>query len=252
MPSAYDTSGRLKKNALLGTSLAVDPDQAVQKGQFEELHAEAKGVAGQGREPMLGRLQGRWQEFGQQQQHRLQTIAERKGSLETQYSGLGDSKMEAGFAANKRYSQGEGYNAKSTSALAKAGMPTDFLNEARESFYKEFYHELRSAAKKKSKGGFLGKMLPSKLSKKMGKIIPSKISRVLGLPSGSKHSSEAALAKYAKNMWEARYGDPVEQQYRERISAEVDTLNQQYIPLQEEELDRQADRAELYNMFLGE
>ena len=87
--SAYDPSGRLKKHALLGTSLAVDPTRTAQRGQFEELHKEA-ALSGGGREAMKGRLTGRFQQFGQPQVERLSEIAEQKAGFETEARDLRD------------------------------------------------------------------------------------------------------------------------------------------------------------------
>ena len=232
MASAYDASGRLKKHALLGTSLAADPTRTAERKRYESLHEEAKGFAGQGRAPMLTQLQSRWQEYGSGQQKRLQKIADLKGGFEEEYADVvrPDPKEESRFAAYDKYIEEEGFKKKKVAGLKRKGVPADFLSEAREQYRadKKQYRSERTAARRTEKAGFDPGPAPVK---------------------------PGLRGRYVKSQWEERYGGAGEQAYRDQITAEVDKINQQYIPLQEEEFERQerlANRVDLYNLFLGE
>lgn len=220
MPAAYDVEGRLKKHALLGTSLAVDPYRKEQREKFKSLYGEAKSAAGQGigREGMIGRLQTRWQEFGQPQMSRLGEIAREKGTLQTEAAGLGDVEKEARFSEYEKWiaQPSKAIKSERFKRLAKGGIPQEFLDEA-----KKEYDSLS----------------------KLDKDIYAK-----------EHEINPTLGAFAKYLWAERYGTPAQQAYKEQISAEVDKLQGRYQTLEEEEMERQEklrSRAEFYNMFLG-
>jgi len=61
--SAYK-QGKLKKNPLLGTSLAVDPNREAERESFQALYGEAREIANEGRSGMVKRLSERYQDFG--------------------------------------------------------------------------------------------------------------------------------------------------------------------------------------------
>jgi hypothetical protein len=220
----------------MGTSLAVDPDRAKQREQFQALHEEAKSRPGEGREAMLNRIQGRWQQFGGAQTSRLQEIADRRESLAAEYSGLRDSDEEERFQQYKDYTARKGKKSRQFKKLIDEGIPEEFLREIEEQYYREI-----PGAKRIKKGS----LVYEESLDGGGKSKKKKIER----------ARQKKLGDYARRAWEAKYGGDREENYLQRISDEVDRINKHYIPLQEEEAGRHArlaDRAELYNMFLGE
>jgi len=80
--SAYNSEGNLKKNPLLGTSLAVDPNRKGMRQGFLDLYGEAKQRAGEGREGMLRRLSERNASLGAANQAELEGIPKKLKFLE--------------------------------------------------------------------------------------------------------------------------------------------------------------------------
>lgn len=105
--SAY-RHGLLKKNPLLGTSFLVDPDMAVARARFMELHRAANT---EGREGMLARLANEYRQFGASHQARLQEIAAAKSPLA--YGSPERNELEAEEVQRNKYLQGRAllYNA---------------------------------------------------------------------------------------------------------------------------------------------
>lgn len=61
-------------------------------------------------------------------------------------------------------------------------------------------------------------------------------------------------ARMSKDLYTAQYGTEAQRTYEQRVSDEIDRINEQYIPLGTEAAEREArmaDRMDLYNMFLG-
>ena len=66
--------------------------------------------------------------------------------------------------------------------------------------------------------------------------------------------AQGVAGHMARTKFEKEYGSGAQESYEENIMKEVDKINESYIPLQEEEEERNKrlqDRMELYNMFLG-
>lgn len=79
--SAY-REGRLKKNPLLGTSLAIDPNRVAMRSGYQDLIKEARATANEGREGMLRRLSERYGSLQAEHQPRLTAIPKEIAALE--------------------------------------------------------------------------------------------------------------------------------------------------------------------------
>lgn len=280
MPLAYDAQGRLKKRALLGTSFAVDPTKSKQREQFKALHEEAKTRAGQGRDFMLGQVQDRWQNFEEDQTSKLQALAEQKQGFASELAGVRDPEEEARFEAYRELKAMSNQPGQYRN-LAKAGIPEEFLKEAEREYYK--LHPSRQQVKGSllpserarmeqagllRRGGGGSSVLDKQLKplKTLGKIKPikkigKKIKKFFGGKSEKEREKEKEikrqrnLAKYVKQKLEEQYNEQLARDYEERAAAETERFQRSYMTAQEEEnmrMQRLADRAELYNMFLGE
>jgi hypothetical protein len=256
--SAYTSKGLLKKHALLGSSLAVDNKRKNQRAEYQGLHKEARGLVGGGggRKTMRGRLQSR---LNTAQQTGLADIARRKGNITNELAGLRDIDLEnrldkdaaayAGWgkeiADNPAYSWDpstqsdllgglgntpnipDPYRARAQTALNEIG-----LDKAKT---KEFEDA--------QKDTYLVRPHPD---------TPD----VWGLGNyGYSHDAQKKT-QFNANWFEKNISGAASQRaaYDKNLNSEVDRLNQQYIPLQEQEAGRKKriqSRLELYNMFLG-
>lgn len=88
--SAYSSEGNLKKNPLLGTSLAVDPRRKAMRQGFLDLYGEAKKSAGEGRGGMLRRLSERNAALGAANQADLERIPKQLQQLQDEASSYVD------------------------------------------------------------------------------------------------------------------------------------------------------------------
>jgi len=227
MPSAYDTEGRLKKHALMGTSFATDPYKKKERTQFQTLYGEAKEAAshGIGQEGMLKRLQSDWQGYASNQLSRLEQIAKEREMIQSEgeanISALTDPEKEKRFTAYQQWASLSPQTQQHTGIykLTNMGIPSDFVKEAKRAYLNMNQSDRKAYAKDH------------------------------GVP-----ANRETMSTFIKNLWQDKYGTPQEQAYKEKLSAEVDKLQGRLVPLQEEEIDRQerlASRAELYSMFLG-
>lgn len=257
--SAYDASGRLKKHALAGTSLAVDPGRAAERKQFGKLHEEATAAAGEGRQFMEDKLKQRFKSFGEPQQARLAEIAAQKKAFEVETRGLQDPEKEAGFA---RWEKDSAENiAKKQHRWRELDMPEEFLSGAKKKLKGMDWKERRAWASDRDMwqtqkgydrlGGGEGSY---------AKAFGGKTSRAKNWEKnwwkklGGTKARQYYGGKMAKQMYEDQYGPNAAGAYMKDLSDEVDRINAAYIPLREEEGERQqrlADRVEMYNMFLG-
>jgi hypothetical protein len=275
--SAYDAEGRLKKHALAGTSLAVDPSREAQRRQFGELYEEAKTDPAGGREAMLSRLSERYGDYEKQQASRLAEIASRKSMFDKEVSGLRDPALEESF---ERYKD---TNARDEDIYRwrESHMPAEMLDEAKKKFEGMTWEERRAWAQESIDPSVEGADLlitPSvtpergdalKALKNVSKLQKGDFRWDQVLPSLKKKAplSEKKYweelggvklrqyygGKMAKQLYREQYAGK-EAAYLKKISDEVERINEQYIPLQEEEYERTQrlqDRVELYNMFLG-
>ena len=95
--SAFGPQGRLKKNALRGTALGVDPSRTAERGQFQALHEEAR-AGNFNQSQMRQRLSGRNDAFGAETQGRLSGLASQRSGLQQEQAALFDPAKERGFA----------------------------------------------------------------------------------------------------------------------------------------------------------
>lgn len=224
MASAYDTSGRLKKHALLGTSLAVDPTREAERRAFEELHAEAAASPGATRQDFVNRLSQRYAGMESEQNVRLADIARQRGDFETQARGLRD--------------------------LEKEDKLRDDLSKFRDwtSRYRNQEEFGRNPNPRKWKN-LVAREAIDQANKLWRRMTPQE-------------KYEAKLQYGGQQKWmrdyvmsgEGRTRD-AQKAYETDLNARIDQINAGYIPLQEEATQRQqrlADRVDLYNLFLGE
>jgi len=253
--SAYDQSGRLKKHALAGTSLAVDPDRAKQRSQFQELHKEARTAGAKGRETMVTKLTDRYKKFGNPQMERLAEIAEQKQGFETEAGGLRDRKLEQRFTEFEKNSEAD--RSARNNLPRNLHMPDDVKMEAEEKLKGMGWEERRDYFGNKDVWDTgMGYSLLGQ-----GKGVGSKISQAMpGYEEqywkklGGKKRRGYYHGKMASRVYADKYGAEKQRAYEANFNKEVDRINESYIPLQEEEGQRQerlADRAELYNLFVG-
>lgn len=225
MVAAYDEQGRLKKHALLGTSLAVDPNRASQRQQFEELYGEAKTAASQGigREGFLNRLSDRFGSYAQGQQPTLGELARQSQGFVTEAQKLRDFKFED----------------ETRQRAQKFHDMTSGLRDAEGKVTASKFGQIKKGAK----------ALTMEAKKKWETMTPReraeyKVSKGVG---GKQFMMDYVLGGEKRAMDE--YAT-----YEANINQEVDRINQSLIPIQQEYADRQqrlADRVELYNLFLG-
>lgn len=76
--SVYDPAGRLKKHAFLGTSFAVDPEQAELRKGVSGLYEEMKGGGARGRKEAKKTLESRFKTYEREQANKLANIAEQR------------------------------------------------------------------------------------------------------------------------------------------------------------------------------
>lgn len=263
--SAYDPSGRLKKHALLGTSLAADPTRTAQKEQFKTLHREAVGRAAEGRAGMLGTLGGRAQAYATPHLQRLQQIAEQRGVHERQLGEVRDPQAESTIARARdlyaplarKYEGLEGAYVVGGDPLAA---PTDPDSPQRPgappvhvggnalqqlATHLDTVSRLRTVNLWDFMQANVPKEIRSEIKKAYWDLKPSE---------RKKYGRESVFAReYVKGK--AADIEAAQTDYQRRIDEEVESINRQYLqPLAEESAERQqriADRIELYNMFLG-
>jgi len=288
--SAFDAEGRLKKHALAGTSLAVDKDRLVKKRIFQNLYKEARADPNAGREGMLNKLTSRYQAFGQPQTERLAEIASQKAGFEAEAGGLRNLGQEEEFGRYNEWQDSREQNKWTEANFNTMHVPEEIRAATDAAFENMTWQERRDWAREqdfaargmgypkvlKTKGekddakwkgiasqtqsthaatAFLGFSPAGKIIQKLlGKKPPptekkywSKLGKMTGLEKFYK-------GRMAKNIYEQQQGAEAQKAYQEQISAEVDRINEQYIPLAKEEGEREkrlADRADLYNLFLG-
>lgn len=256
--SAYDQSGRLKKHALAGTSLAVDPDRAEQRSQFQELHKEARTAGAKGRETMVNTLTDRYKKFGNPQMERLSEIAEQKQGFETQAAGLRDRKLEQGFAEYTKNVEADQKN--KVYKGRNLHMPDEVLQGAKTKLDEMSWEERKEWADNRdmyaTDMGYkaLGQGLGQGYRGAPGSKMAATLDKQYWKKQGGKKRREYYQGKMATQMYDEKYGAAKQRAYEENFNKEVDRINESYIPLQEEEGQRQerlADRAELYNLFVG-
>ena len=220
--SAYDAQGRLRKHPLQGTSLGVDPKRKTERKQFRELHTEAMGIGHLGREGMKERLKGRFRSFGQPQVQRLGALAEQRGGLEQQFQGFQNPEEEQRLVSEiERYSD------------LFDQVPTVGGEGAQYSF--GWYARLPKDAKGEVQAHF------DSLTKKQRTI--------QGI---EQWDPEVFSASYFRDQ--GAKAETAHKEYLANVSTEVDRINQEFIPIQEETIEREqrlSDRIDLYNLFLG-
>jgi hypothetical protein len=225
MVAAYDEMGRLKKNALLGTSLAVDPNRATQRQAFNDLYGEAKEAAtqGMGREGFLSRLSSRYGDYERSQHQTLGELARQSQGFVSEAQKLRDFEKE-----DELRQRASKFRDMTSGLKGKDGK----LEAAEFGQLKKSAPALVDEAQQKWK-----KMTPiEKAEQKVGKGVNQRrwiMDYVLG---GEKRAMDEHAA------------------YEANINQEVDRINSSLIPIQQEYADRQqrlADRVELYNLFLG-
>lgn len=219
--AAYDAQGRLKKHALLGTSLAVDPNRASQRQAFEDLYGEAKQAASQGvgREGFLNTLSNRYGAYERGSTQSLNELARQAHGFEDEASKLRDREFEdeVRTRASKFRDMTSGLkdiDATKFRKVRKAASP--LVDEAQQKWKQMTPQERANYTVNKG------------MNRKQFAM-----DYVLG-------GEKRAMDEYAA--------------YEAKINQEVDRINANYIPLQQEYADRQqrlADRVELYNLFLG-
>jgi hypothetical protein len=181
--SAY-RGGRLKKRALLGTSLAADPTRAAEREQFRGLHQEAKSHAGDP-EGFKKRVAAR---FAKQREAGLGAIERyqgRIGSLERQTSAL----EQARSAARGDIAIGEERVGGLTTALSKE-------------FKKKSW--IKRMLGKGTKGAMKLGMKPGKLMKKAMKGALGAVGGMASAAMSPGNMAQAALLKGGKGNKRAR------------------------------------------------
>ena len=231
MPAAFDTEGRLKKHALRGTSLASDPTRAVERGQFKELHAEAK-TKGWGRKQMTAQLTDRYKTFAGEQQRSLADIARKKGLAMDKYESRnlgGDEALEEDFSRYNAGVRSEEFDVRTKSEWRGQDLRVS---------------EVKSKASKKDMAAW------TDYAAEHGKNAWSEKS----YKNWAERKNKKSLASFRKPQWEEQAGLAAQNREENRINDEIAKINETYIPLEQNQAQRQArlrSRMEMYNMFLG-
>jgi len=135
--SAY-RDGRLKKNPLLGTSLAVDPNRQVMRQGFMDLYSTAKGRGvAEGRPGMLAELADQYSRLGQIHQPRLAQIPQEYTDIATEASSY--SNPEDLARISQRSTTAQKYLedlSKITKGKKKINLSSEYKNEI-DAAYKE-------------------------------------------------------------------------------------------------------------------
>lgn len=264
--SAYGSGGRLKKHALLGSSLATDPGRIQTRKRFRSLYDEARQTTGLGRSSMRDRLQGRFQQFGMGQQRRIKGIETQRTGLEREYQGAADSAKEAGFANYNKYI-GTGGNQATWAQLT--GRPSDMT-----SFETTLYYDKRSD--KPSEYGLDRDYLTKAVEdfKKTGGWTDSSddFKTIMQTSARTQHrdprgwgeamrkkniltaQNETNMTKFLRDRLAQDFGPGSQKAYQQTRTDLASRIDETYIPLREEarqRLESLADRKNLYNMFLG-
>ncbi len=229
MPSAFNTQGLLKKHALRGTSLAADPTRAVERGEFQALHSEAK-KKGWDREQMTASLTDRYKNFSGKQQTALADISRKKKLGEDDYEAMDNPELNEDF---KRYNSG----------VMNREFKVRMKNEWRDSGVR--HKKTMENATKRDKAAFYDYAEGTK-----GKSIFSKDD----YKKWARKSNKRSLRELRKPQWEERAGVNAQNREENRINDEIARINETYIPLEQNQAQRQArlrSRMEMYNMFLG-
>lgn len=233
--AAYDPQGRLKKNALRGTSLAVDPKRSKQRQQFQSLYEEARTEAGQGRVGMAGKLQSRAQKFGAAQRSRLAEIGAQQRGFEEEYRGAFDPEKERRFAM---YEQGGGKI-----------LPKGFRSRSKEGWRRETESGQRYVAGKAAIGAKRQEFASAGSGGETGTTFAKDSLKKL------RKRGKRQLTRYAERQFEKKAGTGAQSAYKKYIDDTRTRIDESYIPLQKETAERKrrmASRQELYNMFLGQ
>ncbi len=287
--SAFGERGRLKKHALMGSSLGQDPRRSKERKKFRGLHEEAR-QAKMGRKGMTGLLRDRLQMESTPQFSRLEQIRAKRQSLAQQYAGGRDPGLEKGFKAYETYVDlGGPTNLSTPEGFKDFGISNEFAEQARRGWSKLRSDEGGSVGPGSAHGGYdlpEGVELPQRpaYSEEMSpQERQAETSRylqemsALDLPASSNlsvspNASPAAagylvkavgesrdenqqrLAEYTKQQFADKYGPAAAKKYRKKLASKASQLNQAYIPLGEEATTRQkrlSEKVNLYNMFLG-
>lgn len=231
MPSAFSSEGLLKKHALRGTSLASDPTRAVERGKFQALHAEAT-TQGWDREQMTAQLTDRYKNFSGQQQTALADIARRKNLGEDDYEAIDNPELNEDF---KRYNAG----------VQSDEFRTETKNEWRDSGVRHKKH-MKNATK--SDIAAATDYFAKKQGTKKGWFTKDQYEK------WAKRQNRKSLSAVRTPQWEERAGVNAQNREENRINAEIARINETYIPLEQNQAQREArlrSRMEMYNMFLG-
>lgn len=238
--SAFSDEGLLKKNALQGTSLESDPDREASRRRFESLHEEAR-AGNLNQEQMQSRLAGRFQQFGNAQNERLAQIAQEQQTM------LGEAKNLRNPENQKRFAQYQG-----------GAMNKEFRQQSKEEWKEESGEHLPKRRKKNTVPQ--QKAFEAYLIRKYGNYGAwGKAARKADDQDDWKlyrdKQNRKNSRKYRQASWKEQYGNVAFRSNEQRISDEVDRINEKFLPNQQEAGERRArlqDRMELYNMFLGE
>jgi len=227
--SAFGKEGRVRKNPLLGTSLLSDPGRAGQREQYMALHGEAKESAAEGRAGMLGKLAERFKAFGGPEVERLDVLKRRQDKLSSQANELrleGIGNAQDRLDALKRAEEvglQSNYNIAPSRYVKEGSLISDPT-------YREFIEEWRSTP-----GAGTGEVGGGETT-----LMPATFMQETWLP----REMEAAEANYAQAY------DAASESYYSQLGV----LGQQHEALTLEQKQREgklAERAGLYNMFLG-
>ena len=239
MPSAYDSSGRLKKNALRGTAMETDPTMAVERGKFNELHKEAVDQ-GWDKKQMSAKLTERYGSYNREQQRSLADIAKRKKGFVDEYGALDNEELNADFMRYNDGTRSDEFNARTGREFrdSKKRLHVN-LENADKSDIRKWTDHLDKQGKKQ--GSDAMGWLPQLDSKEYKKWASSR----------NRKNREAMQ----KTQWEAHAGLNSQNTEANRVNDAIAKINETFIPLEKNQQQREArlrSRMELYNMFLGQ
>lgn len=228
--------GMLKKNPFLGSSLLDDPNRSAELGGLREIYSEAKADPNAGRAGMLAKLAQRYREFGLPQMQRLSEINKQKADM--QAINYHDPEAEGKLAKDvnlwqdfaKNYAAQTGRKKKNANQFLSMSMHNKEIAGKAQEAWDLLTDEERMAFYVQPKMEY-GLVRPKPDLKKVTK-------EFLGQYIG-KHAAELARQQ---------------QDQQAAIAKKYADLNAQYQPLLQEQQQRQgalAQRANLYNEFLG-
>lgn len=264
--SAYGPQGRLKKHPLLGTSMLSDPSRKDAVKQFRGLHQEAVASKDTSRAAGVKRLSKKYETFAAPHTTRLGEIAKLQKGLGEKSQALRDPAREAKLTEKQKEYQeiSSKLEGLSGQALVDAHKTTTYQQGVEAAKY---YHDLRTRNKAIDLGfGGGADWVKREATTPTGDDPIYRASEWPGAAGGSPENAiEAGLfgvgpgvagSQYFKNYYAMRLAEAQGQttNYEDKVNAEIDMLNQSFLPLEEERVDRSKrlqDRADLYNMFLG-